>query len=294
MKEDISIPAMIESVFHWALGSGLRIVFIILIAYLLKVISKRFVNRIERGTAKSERMNLSEAELKRMQTIGHIITWTINTLIIVVSAMMILQEFGVKMGPILASAGIVGVAFGFGAQYLVRDVITGFFIILENQYRIGDVVTIGDASGTVEEITLRVTTLRDADGTVHYIPHGEIKTVSNQTRQFARINMNIGISYNSNIDHVKDVVNKVGKQISQDKLWKESILEAPSFLRIHAFDSSSVIIKIIGTTKPQEQWAVAGELRKRLKESFDAEGIEMPYPQVVVHSAVNVSENNLS
>jgi len=283
MAEDFSISVWVEKLITWGLNQGLHIVLIIIAAWFLRLLSKRFVNQLTHAAGKSDRINLNDGEMKRLGTIAHVYNWTIHTLIVVIAAMMILQEFGVKMGPILTSAGIVGVAIGFGGQYLVRDVITGFFIIFENQYRIGDVVTISGITGTVEDITLRVTTLRDADGTVHHIPHGEIKTVSNRTKQFAKINMNIGVAYNTNIDHVKAVVNNVGRLLAEDNDWKEAILEAPSFLRIESFDDSAVSIKVIGTTKPMDQWSVAGELRKRLKEAFETEGIDLPFPQRVVH-----------
>jgi small conductance mechanosensitive channel len=278
----------------WALTHGIRVVLIIVIAWLLKIISKKFVNRLTHVASKSNRLNINEGELKRMSTVARLFNWTINIIIILISTMMVLKELSVDIAPILAGAGILGVAIGFGGQYLVRDIISGFFIIFENQYRIGDVVTIGGISGGVEDITLRMTTLRDLDGTVHYIPHGEIKTVSNQTKQFSKINVNIGVSYDSNIDHVKTVVNNVGKQLAEDKDWKKVITEAPKFLRIDSFGDSSVNIKIVGVTKPSEQWNVAGELRKRIKEAFDAEGIEIPFTQCVIHyaKATGTEKNN--
>jgi small conductance mechanosensitive channel len=198
---------------------------------------------------------------------------------------MILKEIGLEIAPILAGAGIVGLAVGFGAQYLIRDIITGLFIITENQYRIGDVIKIGDADGTVENITLRVTTLRDLNGTVHHIPHGEIKRVSNLSKKFARINLNIGISYNANLEHVIEVINQTGDELAKDPRFADSIITAPKFLRINEFAESAIIIKILGDTKPLMQWEVTGELRKRIKIAFDREGIEIPYPQMVIHKA---------
>lgn len=267
----------------WGLDHGFKIIFIIIIAYLLKLVSKRFIQRIAKAAVASEKFANSESEKKRMNTIVRIFSWTINIIIVTISSMMVLQEFGVKIAPILASAGIVGVAVGFGGQYLVRDIITGFFLIFENQYRIDDVISIEGISGVVEDINLRVTKLRDMNGTVHYIPHGEIKKVSNLTKQFAKINLNIGISYNTNIDYVKQVIDNIGIEMSKDPQWKEMIDEAPRFLRIDSFDESCITIKIVGITKPQKQWDVAGELRKRIKETFDEKGIEFPFPQRVVH-----------
>lgn len=283
MSEEIA--AKLSSIVVWTLSSGIKIVLIAAVAYILKIISKRFTQRIVKSAVASERLNNSEAEIKRMQTLSRVFSWTINVIIFVIAAMMIIQELGVKIGPILTGAGIVGVAIGFGAQYLVRDVITGFFIIFENQYRIGDVITVENLSGTVEDISLRITTLRDADGTVHYIPHGEIKKVSNLTRKFSKINLNIGISYDADLDKVSQVVDRVGNELAGDPDWKDSIDEAPHYLRVVSFEDSSVKINITGITKPGKQWAVTGELLKRIKSAFDKESIELPYPQKVVHIA---------
>lgn len=268
----------------WLLTSGIRVALIIAVAWFLKILSKRVVNRITRAASNSDRISLSEAEIKRMGTIARLFNWTFSTLIVLVATMMVLKEFKVDIAPILAGAGILGVAIGFGGQYLVRDIITGFFIIFENQYRIGDVVDIGGLSGAVEDITLRVTTLRDMNGTVHHIPHGEIKTVSNLTKQFSKINLNIGVSYASNLNHVRDVINQVGTTLAEETYWKDLITEAPAFLRVDSLDDSSISIKVTGVTLPSKQWEVTGELRKRLKEAFDANGIEIPFPQRVIQT----------
>ena len=281
--------SFLSELIDWVLTSGIKIIFIVLAAYILKVIAKRFIQRIVKAAVASDRLITEDAELKRMQTLVHIFSYTINTIIVIVAGMMIIEEFGVKITAILATAGIAGVAIGFGAQYLVKDIITGIFIIFENQYRIGDVIQIGTISGTVEEISLRVTTLRDINGTVHYIPHGEIKIVSNLTRLYSRINLNVGVAYDADLNHVIDVVNRIGQEMANDPAWKGSINEAPKFLRVDSLDDSSVSIKIVGVTKPQEQWSVAGELRKRIKETFKKEGIEIPYPQTVVHHIEDIS-----
>jgi small conductance mechanosensitive channel len=154
---------------------------------------------------------------------------------------------------------------------------------MENQYRIGDVININGIGGAVENITLRKTTLRDLNGTVHHIPHGEIKTVSNLTKDFSRVNMNLGISYNSNLEHVIAVVNNIGNQMADDPQFKDSILKPIQFVRVDDFADSAIIIKMVGETKVLKQWEVAGEFRKRLKIAFDNEGIEIPFPQRVLH-----------
>jgi small conductance mechanosensitive channel len=199
---------------------------------------------------------------------------------------MLLSEVGVAVGPLLAAAGIAGIAVGFGGQYLIRDLITGMFIIVENQYRVGDVVCFDNTCGLVERITLRMSTLRDLDGTVHHVPHGEVKKVSNLSKYFSRVNLNIGVAYSSDLEKVIQVINSVGEEMAEDLNWKDMIIKPPQFLRVDDFADSAIIMKIVGDTKPLKQWDVTGELRKRLKVAFDKEGISIPFPQRVIHQAV--------
>jgi small conductance mechanosensitive channel len=184
---------------------------------------------------------------------------------------------------LLAAAGIAGLALGFGGQYLIRDLITGFFIIAENQYRIGDVVCFDGTCGSVEDISMRMTTLRDLDGVVHHIPHGEIKKVSNLSKYFARINLDVRVPYDCNLEKVIKVIDKVGEDLAKDPEWADKILKTPQFLRVNNFGESAIIVKIVGETRSLKQWAVTGELRKRIKIAFDKEKIKIPLPQVVVH-----------
>jgi small-conductance mechanosensitive channel len=270
-----------ETILPWLTTSGLRVLGIIIIAYLLKKFSGKFIEKIIRKVIVSDKTASEDAEKKREDTLIKITNATLSVIIILVAFLMILEEFHVEVGPILAAAGIVGVAFGFGAQYLVRDVISGLFLILENQYRVGDVVCFGDKCGTVEDITLRITTFRDLDGTVHYIPHGEIKLVSNLSKNFARVNLNIGVAYDADLEHVANVIDRVGEELAQEEYWKDLITKAPAFLRVQEFADSSVLLKVLGETKPNKQWEVAGELRRRIKIAFDKEGIEIPFPQRV-------------
>ena len=274
-----------QSIAPWLLSHGVRIVLIVLAAYVLKKIIHGVISRAVRLAVKGEDYISPEAEKKREDTLISLFTVTMKTVIVLIAGMMILDELGVEIGPMLAAAGIVGLAFGFGGQYLIRDIITGLFIIMENQYRIGDVININGIGGLVENVTLRKTTLRDLNGTVHHIPHGEIKTVSNLTKDFSRVNMNLRISYSSNLEHVIQVVNKVGNELAEDPQFKESILKPIQFVRVDDFADSSIEIKMVGETKVLKQWEVAGEFRKRLKIAFDKEGIEIPFPQRVVHYA---------
>jgi len=221
-----------------------------------------------------------------------IFTGAVKISIIAIASIMILSEVGLEIGPILAGAGIVGLAVGFGGQYLIKDLFSGLFIILENQYRVGDVVNFDGTGGVVEDISLRKTTLRDLDGTVHHISHGSINRVANLTKTFSRVNFNIRVSYSSDLEHVIAVVNRTGIELAEDPNWKEFVIKAPQFLRVDDFADSAIIIKILGDTQPIKQWDVTGELRKRLKIAFDKEGIEIPFPQVVVHSAKDSSKDS--
>ena len=267
----------------WFLSHGIKIIFIIIGTYILNRFSKHTIEKIVRITVVSDKYLSKKDEEKREDTLIRIFTWSCRIIILFIATLMILQEIGISIAPVLAGAGIIGIAVGFGGQYLIKDIISGFLIILENQYRIGDVVDFDGTSGLVEDINLRKTVLRDLDGTVHHIPHGEIKKVSNLSKDFARINLNIGIAYAANLDHVIKIVNKVGNELSQDTQWKEFIIKPPQFLRVDDFADSSIVIKILGETQPLKQWEVTGELRKRIKIAFDNEGIEIPFPQRVVH-----------
>jgi len=269
----------------WLITSGLKVLAIIVIAFILHKLIYRFVEKSVRLAVKSHNHISTDAEVQREETLIQVFTMTIRIAIFTTAVMMILPEFNIKIGAMLAAAGVVGLALGFGGQYLIRDIITGLFIIMENQYRIDDVISIDGTDGVVEEITLRKTTLRDLDGTIHHIPHGEIKKVSNLTKDFSRVNIDLGISYNADLEHVIKIVNQVGDRLSEHADWKDSIIKPPQFLRVNDFADSSVVIKIIGETIPLKQWAVAGELRKCLKIAFDKEGIEIPFPQVVMHQA---------
>ena len=281
MKE--IIIKLTELIIPWLLSHGIKILFITIGTYILNRFLKHTIEKIVRRAVVSDKYLSKEAEEKREDTLIRIFTWSSRIIILFITTLMILQEFGIPIGPILAGAGIIGIAVGFGGQYFIKDIISGFFFILENQYRVGDVVNFDGTGGLVEDISLRMTTLRDLDGTVYHIPHGEIKKVANLSKDFARINLNIGIAYAANLDHVIKIVNKVGDELSQDPQWKEFIIKPPQFLRVDDFADSSIVIKILGETQPLKQWEVTGELRKRIKIAFDNEGIEIPFPQRVVH-----------
>lgn len=189
-----------------------------------------------------------------------------------------LPEFGVNIAAMLAGLGIVGIAVGFGAQSLIKDLLAGIFILLEDQYRVGDVVNVAGIGGLVEEIGLRRTVLRDLDGVVHSIPNSEIKVASNFAKGYSRVNLNISVAYGEDLDRVIEVINRVCKEMAEDPKWSADFVSTPKVLRVDKLGDSGIEIKILGDTQPLRQWDVMGELRLRIKRTFDQEGIEIPWP----------------
>ncbi|HOJ43955.1 MAG TPA: mechanosensitive ion channel family protein, partial [Syntrophorhabdaceae bacterium] len=219
---------------------------------------------------------------KRTQTLGTIIRYALTAVILGVASMMILRELGINIGPVLAAAGIVGVAVGFGAQSLVKDVISGFFIILEDQIRVGDVVEIGGKGGLVEKIGLKTIVLRDLAGNVHFVPNGEIKVVTNMTKEYSRYVFDIGIAYKEDVDRVMEVIKEIDEELRNDPEFKDDIIAPIEVLGVDQFASSSVIIKARTTTVPIKQWRIGREFNRRIKKKFDELGIEIPFPHVTL------------
>jgi len=279
----MNLQNIFEVIKDWVLGSGSQIVILLTVGLIIYKFIKPLIAKVIRRVVTSDPSLSAEEEVRREDTLIQIMSGTIKISTVVFVFLMILSEFGIDIAPLIAGAGVIGLAFGFGGQYLVKDVITGLFIILENQYRVGDVIEISGISGKVEDISLRVTILRDADGTVHHIPHGEVTTVSNMAKGFARVNMIIGVSYSDDLEKVQKVIDNVGIQLSEDPEFKDKIIDPIKFIRIDSFGDSSVNLKVLGETKPLAQWEVAGEMRIRLKRAFNKEGIEIPFPQTVIH-----------
>lgn len=261
----------------------ITIVLIIAFAWSFRAFGIIFIRKTVKRTMRSSDHKNRLEEKKREETITQIISGALEILIWPITAILVISQLGVNVAPLIAGAGILGLAVGFGAQSLVKDVISGLFIIAENQYRVGDVVKINnETTGTVTKISLRVTILRDLDGIVHTIPNGLIELTSNYTKEYSGINLNVGVSYDSDLDKVIKVINSVGDELYKDEEWKDKIIEPLKFLRVDNFGESSVDLKITGTTQPIKQWEVTGEFRKRLKNAFDKEGIEIPFPQRVI------------
>jgi len=274
-------PEMIQG---WFLEHGSSILIIVVVGIALWYALKKFLPPVlHRSMAQPKRGESRIGMKKREDTLRSVFMGLGKIVIVVIVAFMILSELNVPIGPILAGFGIAGIAVGFGAQYLIRDLIAGVFILLENQYRVGDVAKIADIAGLVEEVNLRKTVLRDLDGIVHHVPNGEIKVASNYTRHFSRVNLDISVAYGTDLDHAINVINRVGQELAADKDWSERIISAPQVLRVNKFGDSGIDIKILGDVKPIEQWGVMGELRLRLKKAFDEEGIEIPWPHIKLY-----------
>ncbi len=261
---------------------------IILGGFIVWQFSINIVTNLIKKTIRPDKFKSHREEKLREETLISISNAAIKVGVVLVVIMLILSELGVDIGPLLAGAGIAGVALGFGAQSMVEDYLSGMFIILENQFRVGDVVRFNNEdriSGVVERITVRQTVLRDLDGMVHHIPNGEIKVATNMTMEYSSINLDVGVGYDTDIDKLEKVINEVGNELQKDKDWRERIIEAPKFERVDDFGDSAITVKILGRTQPMEQWAVTGELRRRLKKAFDKNNIEIPFPQRTIHQA---------
>jgi moderate conductance mechanosensitive channel len=225
---------------------------------------------------------------KREQTLIRAAIGTVNAAIIGVMFFMVLSELGLDLAPLLATAGVVGIAIGFGAQSLVKDFFSGIFILLEEQYRVGDVVRIGIISGQVEDISLRHTLLRDLDFIVHTIPNGEVQIASNFTKEKSRVNLNISVAYKEDLDKVIELIDRVGQGMSEDPYFGTLIRDPLKVLRVDAFEESGIALKVLGETLPIRQWEVAGEFRRRLKRAFDEQGISIPFPHRTVYWGAGV------
>ena len=267
----------------WFLTHGARIIVIVLLGIIMWIALKRFLPPLVGRSVIRTKGESKEGIKKRTATLLSVFMGTGKAFIIILISFMLLSEFNVPVGPILAGFGIAGIAVGFGAQYLIRDLIAGTFILLENQYRVGDVAKVADIAGLVEEVNLRKTVLRDLDGIVHHIPNGEIKVASNYARHFARVNLDISVAYGTDLDHAINVINRVCNELAEDANWNGSLRTIPQVLRVNKLGDSGIDIKITGDVKPLEQWKVMGELRLHIKKAFDAEGIEIPWPHAKVY-----------
>jgi small conductance mechanosensitive channel len=275
---------MADTIRNWAAAhtpNVLRIALILVLAWLIFRVLHSIIHRIERLSDDGDPHTSSELE-KRATTIGRVLRQASAVLVWSLTIMLVLGEFGVDLKPFLAGAGILGLAVGFGAQTLVKDVITGFFILLENQIRVGDTITAAGCSGVVESVNLRTTVLRDQDGTTHIIPNSSITVVTNATRDWTRALLDVGVAYKEDTDRCEMVLREVADSMEKDPLFSKKLAGSFEFPGVVRFDESAVVLRVLVKTQAHEGPAVLRELRRRIKKAFDKAGIEMPFRHVKI------------
>jgi small conductance mechanosensitive channel len=266
--------------FEWASTSGLRIILITIGMVLLFTLLQRLIERFRRLY---EGRLIGPTELKRADTLTQVIRDVARVVILGVGGMMVLSEVGVDLKPLLAAAGLGGLAIGFGAQSLVKDVISGFFILLEDSIRVGDVVEIAGVGGLVEEVKLRTIVLRDLAGSIHVVPNGHIDKVKNLTQLYSYYVFDIGVAYRESVDEVMALLKDIAEGLRHDPEFAGDILEPLEMLGVDRFADSAVIIKCRMKTKPIQQWRIGREMNRRIKNTFDAKGVEMPFPHHTIY-----------
>lgn len=265
---------MWPSIQTWINENWVPIVIVIIVAMLMRrfgtMIVKKIIRRAVRYRAHGD---VSEEDVKKRQdTLISMISTILIVLTWLVAGFTILQRFGINLTPLLAGASVLGVAIGFGAQSLIKDFLSGLFIILENQYRVGDVVNLDGSDGRVEQITIRSTVVRDNDGSVHYIPNGTITHTINRTMGFASINLAIQVAPDTDVDKLAELINDIGVKMSEEEKWRGKIIEAPHFQSISNFTPTTLEVKIVGKTQPSAQWNVTGEVRRRMLTALNKKG----------------------
>ncbi len=276
---NIDLTLFVTKAFEWFVSSGFKIILILIVTLFGIWLARLLFTRLFTLLIKPKDIEMQ----KRVDTISGLTRFVLTITIIAISVFMILSVLGIDITPLLATAGIFGVAIGFGAQHLVADIISGIFILLEDQIRVGDVVQITGKSGLVEKITLRMVVLRDLSGNVHFVRNGLIDVVTNMTKEYSRYVFDIGVAYREDTDEVVDVIKSVDEDLRNDPEYKNRILEPIEILGVDQFADSAVIIKARTKTVPIQQWSVAREFNRRLKKAFDKSNIEIPFPHVTFY-----------
>lgn len=285
----------------WLATSGLSIVVILVLSLIASRLVRRqgpklvslYINRQEASFQDLEAAELTEDKRvdhalrlehtrQRAATLGEVGGQIAAGVIWFIALLLILDQIGINLAPLLAGAGIAGIAVGFGAQQLIRDYVNGFFIILEDQYGVGDIVTIGEATGTVERVSMRVTKLRDLDGTVWFIPNGELASVGNRSQLWARAVLDIEVGYQADLDEAGRILLETATQLWREQPADSTIISEPEYWGVERFGADGVTLRLVVRTEPTEQWQTARELRSRVKIAFDDAGIEIPFPQRTV------------
>jgi small-conductance mechanosensitive channel len=277
-----------------ALATGAaKIAIILAIAVVLMLLARRMIPRLIRLRIPRIREETPDQLAARSGTLGRVTVQVFSVILWVIIILMILSVLGVNITPVLAAVGVAALAVGFAAQNLVRDYLHGFFIVMEDWYRVGEVATIAGIGGLVEDVNLRRTVLRDINGTKHFVPNSKVELASNMTRDWARINLNVSVAYKEDLGRVFQVANEICQEFKDDPEWGQDMLTTPSVLRVDNLGDNGVDVKILGDTKPMRQWALMGELRRRLKDRFDQEGIEIPWPHTKVYFGNSPAAENI-
>ena len=268
---------------QWVLESAIANAVPVVLIVVGGIIAMRIVRfsvprLVEANIRARDSVSLEEEIQKNIDTLADVVVGTSRTAIVLLTIFLALSQIGVDLAPLLVAAGAIAVGVGFAVQNLIRDILGGIFITLENQYRVGDVVSIAGIAGLVEDINLRRTLLRDLDYRQHTIPNGAITTTTNYTKDMSRVNMNIGVAYKTDLEHAMQVLNRVGQELADEEEWGPIILDPIKALRVDSFGDSAIEIKVLGEVLPIRQWDVSGEYRLRVKKAFDDEGIEIPFP----------------
>jgi moderate conductance mechanosensitive channel len=264
-------------------GITVKVVIILVIAIVLNIIQKKLIPKAIIASISKVREESREQLVIRTKTMAYFVVKVVTAIIWIIVFVMVLGIIDLDITPLLATLGIVSLGLGFAIQNIIRDYLQGFFIVMEDWYRIGDWVTISGMEGEVEMVSPRRTVLREINGTMHVIPHSQVRFASNQTRDWARINLYVTVAYKEDINHVYQVINGVCKELKDDPAFGTNLTTIPAAMRVSDLGAHGVDICIRGYTKPGEQWGLTGELRKRIKTRFDHEGIEIPWPHTKVY-----------
>lgn len=270
---------------------SVQIVTTLVVAVILQLILRASIARVVQKIVRGHKFANELDEQKREKTLITIFRTAIAVILWLMVIIIVMWQLRINIAALMTGAGVVGIVVGFGAQSAIKDFLAGIFIIAENQYRVGDIVTLRPAgveiSGIVEDITIRITRLRDLDGNMHIVQNGSANAVTNLSFGYANVNVDVRVAYESDINKVEKLMNEVGDDMSKDEKWAGAIVEPIQFLRVDGFEDSGVRIKALGKVEPAMQWDVAGEFRRRLMKDFEKHGITIPFPQVVVHQAKN-------
>ncbi|GAB3470738.1 mechanosensitive ion channel family protein [Kineococcus endophyticus] len=284
-----------SDVVAFLLDKPLKVVVVLLVCWIARYLAMRLIGRVATGIATGAgrlgggRRNgllessplLNERRQQRAETLASVLKSTVTFVLGMLAILVVLDTVGIAIAPFLASAGIAGVALGFGAQALVKDFLSGIFMLAEDQYGVGDSVDLGDAAGTVEAVGLRVTRLRDVKGTVWYVRNGEILRVGNQSQGWARAVVDVSVAYGENLARAQEVLQRLADHLVEEEEWKPLVLDKPEVWGVEQMTTDGIVLRLVVKTAPLQQWAVQRELRRRIKAAFDAEGIEFPLAQRV-------------